>query len=99
MSKTLNTYDIVLRPIVTERSNMLSADNNQYVFEVAMNANKVQIKLAIVSIFDVDVLKVNTLVMPKKRARRGRKFYTRKAAWKKAIITLSPGQSIDLFNQ
>lgn len=99
MAKELHLYDIIIRPVVTEKSNRMVASGNQYTFEVAMNANKIQIATAIIDIFDVDVIKVNTMVMPKKRARRGRKFYTRKSAWKKAIVTVEPGQSIRLFNQ
>lgn len=98
MAKALNIYDVIIRPIITEKSNEVSADLNQYTFEVALNANKIQIKEAIHQIFEVDVLKVRTMVFPKKRARRGRKFYVRKTAWKKAIITVAPGQSIDLFS-
>lgn len=98
MAKALSIYDVILRPVVTEKSNLVSADLNQYTFEVALVSNKIQVKEAIELIFDVDVLKVNTMVMPKKRARRGRKFYVRKAAWKKAVITVASGQSIDLFS-
>jgi large subunit ribosomal protein L23 len=98
MAKQLHLYDIIKRPVVTEKSNRLAATGNQYTFEVDMNANKIQIAEAVVLIFDVDVMKVNTMVLPMKRGRRGRKFYTRKSAWKKAIVTLAPGQTINLFN-
>lgn len=97
MPKELHIYDVIVRPVVTEKSNRLTADHNQYVFEVAINANKIQIKEAVEIVFDVDVEKVNTMVMPAKRATRGRKVYTRKKAWKKAIVTIAPGQSIDLY--
>lgn len=98
MGNELHLYDVLVRPVVTEKSNGAVADQNQYTFEVAGNANKIQIKEAIEVIFDVDVLKVNTMVMPAKRARRGRRTYTRKNEWKKAVVTLAIGQSIDLFN-
>jgi large subunit ribosomal protein L23 len=98
MAKALHIYDVLVRPVVTEKANLLSADQNQYVFEVALNSNKIQIKEAVEIIFDVDVLQVNTIVMPAKRARRGRKTVLRSKEWKKAIITLANGQKIDLFN-
>ncbi|WP_119071894.1 50S ribosomal protein L23 [Aggregatilinea lenta] len=98
MSKALHLYDIVRRPVITEKSHVMADENNQYVFEVEMRANKIQIKDAIERIFDVDVLKVSTLVMPAKRGQRGRVAYTRRAAWKKAIVTVAAGQEISLFN-
>jgi large subunit ribosomal protein L23 len=63
-----------------------------------MRANKIQVKEAIERIFDVDVVDVNTMVMPGKRGRRGRKFYMRSTAWKKAVVSVVPGQTISLFN-
>ena len=68
----LHLYDVIKRPVVTEKSAIQSDDLNQYVFEVAPDSNKIQIKEAIEVIFDVDVVKVNTMVMPAKRGRRGR---------------------------
>lgn len=97
MPKDLHLYDVIVRPVVTEKSSIEQDEHNQYTFEVALDSNKVQIKEAVEIIFDVDVLKVNTLVMPAKRARRGRRTYVRKKMWKKAVITIAPGQSIDLY--
>lgn len=93
---SLHLYDVIRRPIVSEKTNGLT-ENNQYVFEVAPGANKLQIKEAIVAIFDVEVVKVNTMVMPYKRGRRGRKFYRRTQQWKKAVVTVAEGDKIDLF--
>lgn len=98
MAGELHLYDIIRRPIITEKANIASDRLNRYTFEVAANANKIQIKDAIEIIFDVDVLRVNTMVMPPKRGRRGRKFYIRKSKWKKAIVTVAPGQQIPLFD-
>ena len=98
MAKDLHLFDVIVRPVITEKSNAASDLGNQYTFEVAEAANKIQIKEAVEIIFDIDVLKVNTMVMPKKRGKRGRKFYTRKSSWKKAVVTVAAGQSIDLFN-
>ncbi len=93
----VNEYDIIRRPVITEKSNILIDEEDKYVFEVALNANKIQIKEAVETLFDVDVVKVNTIVMPPKRGRRGRKWYMRTKRWKKAIVTLEVGQEIKLF--
>lgn len=97
MNKEIHLYDIIRRPVITEKSTRLSEENNVYVFEVDTRANKAQIKDAVESVFDVDVLKVRTAIMPAKMGRRMRKTYIRKKAWKKAYVTVRPGQSIDLF--
>ena len=93
----LHLYDVIKRPVITEKSAELSEIHNQYVFEVDMRANKIQIAEAVFKIFEVDVLDVRTMVMPAKRGQRGRKQYTRRSAWKKAVVTLAPGQSIPVF--
>ncbi|MBW4650809.1 MAG: 50S ribosomal protein L23 [Kastovskya adunca ATA6-11-RM4] len=87
--------DLVLRPIVTEKATML-LEQNQYVFEVVPKATKPEIKAAIQSLFDVKVISVNTLRPPRKQRRVG-KFLGYKPQYKRAIVTLSPGDSITLF--
>lgn len=96
----LHPYDIIIRPVITEKVNQLVAEQNQVVFEVAEAANKQQIKQAVEMVFDLEgqVEKVRTLIMPAKRGQRGRKKFIRSRQWKKAIITLAPGASIELFN-
>jgi large subunit ribosomal protein L23 len=94
----MHLYEVIKRPIITESSTALAAEQNQYTFEVDMRANKIQIKEAVEVIFNVDVIKVATMIMPMKRGRRGRKEYVRTPAWKKAIVTLPKGQTIGLFN-
>lgn len=94
----LHLYDILKRPVITEKAAVQSDELNQYVFEVAPEANKQQIKEAIEVIFEVTVVKVNTMVMPAKRGRRGRNWYVRSRQWKKAIVTLPQDQTIELFN-
>jgi large subunit ribosomal protein L23 len=97
----LHPYDVIRRPIVSEKTNLLVADSNQYTFEVAEKANKFQIKEAVELLFDIDaanILKVRTMVMPAKLGRRGRKVYVRQRQWKKAIVTLGDGATIGLFN-
>lgn len=95
----LHEYEVIRRPVITEKSNILT-EMNQYVFEVASNANKIQIKNAVEVIFDIPgkVVKVRTMVMPAKRGRRGRKMFIRHREWKKAIVTLEAGEELELFN-
>lgn len=96
----LHPYDVIIRPVVTEKVNAMVAELNQVVFEVAPNANKHQIKESVELVFDLagQVLDVRTMNMPAKRGRRGRRIFIRHRQWKKAIITLADGASIELFN-
>lgn len=97
----LHIFDVIRRPIITEKSTILQDIYNQYVFEVATNANKIQIKEAVSVLFGIeidDIVKVRTMVMPAKRGRRGRKQYIRKSQWKKAIVTVAGNRTIELFN-
>lgn len=90
--------EVIRRPVVTEKSNILASEENQYTFVVDPRANKIQIKQAVELAWpDVTVDKVRVANMPAKRARRWRRMATRKVGWKKAIVTLAPGSSIDLF--
>jgi large subunit ribosomal protein L23 len=87
---------IIRRPIVlTEKSNRLR-EQNQVVFEVARDANKVEIRDAVEKLFKVKVTDVNTLVMRGKERRMGR-GYAKMQNWKKAMVTLKAGDSIDFF--
>ena len=88
---------IIRRPIIlTEKANLLREKGNQVVFEVARNANKVEIKDAVQKLFNVKVTDVNTLVMRGKDRRMGR-GYAKTQNWKKAIVTLKDGDTIDFF--
>ena len=88
---------IIRRPIIlTEKANLLREKNNQVVFEVARDANKVEIKDAVQKLFNVKVMGVNTMVMRGKMKRMGR-GYAKTQNWKKAIVTLKEGDSIDFF--
>jgi large subunit ribosomal protein L23 len=94
----LHWREIIRRPMVTEKSSYLVDLYNQYSFVVDSRANKMQIKQAVELAWpDVNVEKVRIANMPAKRARRWRSMTIRKAGWKKAVVTLSPGSSIDLF--
>ena len=91
------SYDIILRPIITEQS-MEQTDINKYVFEVARDANKIEIKKAIEEIFGVEVDKVNTLNMQGKKKRTGRYPEGSRRAWKKAVVKLTPdSKTIEFF--
>ena len=90
-------YDIIKRPIISEQS-MAEVDNKKYVFEVAKDANKIQIAKAIEEIFGVKVAKVNTLNMQGKEKRTGAYPKGRRPSWKKAMITLTAdSKSIEFF--
>ena len=87
-------YDVILAPVITEKSTLLS-ENNAVVFKVANDATKPAIKAAVEALFDVKVVGVNTLVQKGKTKRWKGKPYTR-SDFKKAIVTLAEGQSIDV---
>ena len=93
----MNAYDIILRPVITEQS-MESVADKKYVFQVAVGANKTEIKAAVEEIFGVKVAKVNTIRMMGKMKRTGRYPAGRRAAYKKAIVTLTAdSKTIELF--
>ena len=87
-------YDVVLAPHITEKSTMLS-ENNSVVFKVASGASKPEIKAAVEALFNVNVTGVNTIVTKGKTKRWKGKPYQR-SDFKKAIVTLAEGQSIDV---
>jgi large subunit ribosomal protein L23 len=88
---------IIRRPIIlTEKANLLREKRNQVVFEVNRDANKVEIKNAVQKLFKVHVTSVNTLILRGKDRRMGR-GYSKSQNWKKAIVTLKAGDSIDFF--
>ena len=89
---------VVKRALITEKGTALRELRNQYVFEVATDANRIDIKHAIETIFSVKVRGVRTMQMRGKEKRQGR-YVGRRSDWKKAIITLMPDQKIELFEQ
>ena len=88
-------YDIIIRPIITERA-MSGAADKKYVFEVAKDANKIEIAKAIEEIFGVKVVRVNTLTV-KPKIKRVRYVAGKTRSWKKAIVTLAEGDTIEVF--
>ena len=91
-------HQVVLRPVVTEKATDLQAQANQYVFEVAKAANKIEIKNAVEMVFGVRVSGVRTQVVRGDMKRVG-VHWGRKRSWKKAIVTLHPDDSIDLYGE
>ncbi|GHS98237.1 50S ribosomal protein L23 [Synergistales bacterium] len=87
--------DIIIKPIVTEKSSSLM-EENKYTFEVHKNANKIQVRQAVEEIFKVKVLSVNTLNIGSKPKRMGA-FIGRTRTWKKAIVAVAAGQRIEFF--
>ncbi|HZC16777.1 MAG TPA: 50S ribosomal protein L23 [Caulobacteraceae bacterium] len=87
-------YDTILSPVITEKATLLS-EQNKVVFKVAMDATKDEISAAIESLFKVNVTKVNTMIV-KGKTKRFRGIMGRRNDVKKAIVTLAPGQSIDI---
>jgi large subunit ribosomal protein L23 len=92
----MSPYQVVRRPVITEKSNIATA-YNQYTFEVARQANKTQIREAVEHIFKVDVVEVRVINLGPKYGRWGRRRVKRSPAWKKAIVTIAPDQRIELF--
>lgn len=92
-------YDVLRRPLVTEKTNYQVNRLHQYVFEVADDATRTQVKDAVETIFDVTVVRVNILNVPAKRTRRARsrRLMVRNSAYKKAVVTLAPEDRIPIF--
>ena len=93
----MNAYDIIIKPVITEQS-MADVADKKYVFQVAINADKTEIKAAVEEIFGVKVAKVNTIRMQGKAKRTGAYPVGRRAAYKKAIVTLTAdSKTIEFF--
>jgi len=91
----VHSYEVLRRPVITEKNTLL-VEQNKYTFEVATEANKPQIKEAVEKAFKVKVSAVNVVHMPGKMRRAGRRRGMT-TSWKKAIVTLEPGNKIELF--
>ena len=92
-------YDVLRRPLVTEKSNYQLSDLHQYVFEVADDATRSLVRDAVQTLFDVEVLQVNIINVPAKRSRRwkSRRLLVRRPGYKKAIITLAEKDRFPFF--
>jgi large subunit ribosomal protein L23 len=89
-------YDIIRRPVITEKTNIQKDEANQVTFEVDPRANRIEIKRAVEQIFGVKVADTRTLNVSGKVKRRGR-IVGKRRNWKKAIVTLMPGERIEFF--
>ena len=92
----MHVYEIIRRPVITEKSGDMGAQN-QYVFEVDRRANKRMVKEAVEKAFNVTVTRVNVMNMKPKMGRHGRRPVIKEPAWKKAVVTLAPGDHIQFF--
>ncbi len=93
---------ILIKPIISEKSELLSEKLNQYSFVVDSSANKLEIKKAVEAMYSVSVNAVNTIIMPSKAKNRNTRsglLKGRKSAYKKAMVTLSDGETIDFFGE
>jgi len=93
-------YDVLLRPLVTEKTNYQSSKLKQYSFVVADQATRTMVKDAVETLFDVDVARVNIVKAPAKRGRRARsrRLLVRRSSYKKAIVTLAEGSKpLEIF--
>ena len=91
----MHLYEVLRRPLITEKNTVLQAQG-KYAFEVAVRATKPQIKQAVEKAFKVDVTAVNVMTVPGQRRRMGRGQVV-SPSWKKAVVTLKPGDEIELF--
>jgi large subunit ribosomal protein L23 len=91
----MHLYDVLRRPLITEKNTVLQ-EKTKYVFEVADGANKPMIKQAVEKAFKVKVTAVNVITVPGKSRRVGRRVVSSEP-WKKAIVTLKPGEKIEFF--
>jgi len=94
----MNPYEVIIRPVDTEKTRYQASELGQYTFEVDRRANKIEVKRAIEAIYEVDVVAVNVINMPAKATRRrGRRRVVRRSPWKKAVVTVAGGQRLEVF--
>ncbi len=93
----MNIYEVIKGPHITEKATTLKEDNRQVIFKVHPDATKIDIKRAVETIFKTKVLKVRTINVRGKKKRFGR-IVGKKPDWKKAIVTIAPGEDIEKFS-
>ena len=91
------SHDIIRRPLITEKTSIQKETANQVTFEVARGANRIEIRKAVEKIFNVNVTGIRTLQVKGKTKQRGR-ILGKRRSWKKAVVTLAPGDRIDFFD-
>ncbi|MBN1180439.1 MAG: 50S ribosomal protein L23 [Anaerolineae bacterium] len=94
----MHLYEVIKHPVITEKTRYQALQLGQYTFMVDRSANKAMIKQAVEEIYDVEVVTVNTMLMPAKTAKRwGRRHVVRQPVWKKAVVKLAEGDTIPVF--
>lgn len=96
---TLQDFDTILRPVITEKTMALMQEKNQATFRVAPNANRTQVKLAFERVFGVKASEVRILNVLPKSTRRGGRYEGKISGYKKAIVTVATGEALDLFKE
>lgn len=94
---TISDFDVIIEPLITEKSMTAAQEGNKYTFIVKKGANKTQIKNAIHTIYGVNVEQVNIVNVPAKVVTRGSRYKGTLGAFKKAIVTIKEGETINLF--
>lgn len=94
---TINDFEVILEPVITEKSTTENQENNKYTFVVKKGTNKVQIRNAIKRIYGVTVTNVNTVNVPAKVTTRGSRYKGTISGYKKAIVTIKEGETINLY--
>ena len=92
----MHIEEVLIKPLLTEKSSIVTENANRYVFQVQRKANKYQIKDAVEKMFDVKVTNVKTAVLPGKVKRAG-KLTKKAASWKKAYVQIQEGQKLELY--
>jgi large subunit ribosomal protein L23 len=95
----MNPYEVIIRPIDTEKTRYQASELGQYTFEVNRRANKIDVKRAVEEVFGAEVVSVNMMNMPSKGSKRygrGRRV-VRRSPWKKAVVTVAEGQKLEVF--
>jgi len=96
---TIQDFETILRPVITEKTMALMQEKNQATFEVAPNANRTQVKLAFERVFGVKATEVRVLNVLPKNTRRGGRYEGKISGYKKAVVTVAEGEALDLFKE
>lgn len=96
---TIHQYDVIVRPIITEKTMAMMQNQNKVTFEVSKKANAAEVKLAFEAIFKVEAVQVNIINVRSKSCRRGTQYPGMVPGYKKAIVTVKEGEAIDLFKE
>lgn len=94
---SISDFDVIIEPIITEKSMTASQEENKFTFIVKKGANKIQIKNAIQNIYNVHVTGINVINVPAKKVTRGTRYKGTLSAYKKAIVTIKEGETINLY--